>query len=159
LKTPYIPSGFHAATPYLIFDGTTAAAIEFYANAFGAVELPGRLTDPAGRVLHAEIRIDDSILRLGDEAPWRIARSPRSLGGASAFVHLYVPDVDAVVERALGLGAKLLLPLKDQFYGDRSASLADPFGHTWTIATHQEDLTPEEIARRFANLSRSDSGN
>jgi PhnB protein len=154
MNTAYVPAGFHAVTPYLIFDGSAAAAIDFYVKAFGAIELPGRLTDPAHAVLNAEIRIGDSILRLGDEAPWRIAKSPRSLGGTSAFVHLYVQDVDAVVARALALGARVLLPIKDQWYGDRSASIADPFGHSWTIATHREDLTPDEIATRFAAATR-----
>ena len=154
MNTAYVPAGFHAVTPYLIFDGSAAAAIDFYVKAFGAIELPGRLTDPAHAVLNAEIRIGDSILRLGDEAPWRIAKSPRSLGGTSAFVHLYVQDVDAVVARALALGARVLLPIKDQWYGDRSASIADPFGHSWTIATHREDLTPDEIAKRFAAATR-----
>lgn len=154
MNTAYVPAGFHAVTPYLIFDGSAAAAIDFYVKAFGAIELPGRLTGPAHAVLNAEIRIGDSILRLGDEAPWRIAKSPRSLGGTSAFVHLYVQDVDAVVARALALGARVLLPIKDQWYGDRSASIADPFGHSWTIATHREDLTPEEIAKRFAAATR-----
>jgi PhnB protein len=152
MKTTYVPAGFHAATPYLIFDGSAAAAIDFYVKAFGAMELPGRVTDPAHAVLNAEIKIGDSILRLGDEAPWRIAKSPRSLGGTTAFVHLYVEDVDAMVERAVALGARVLLPIKDQWYGDRSASIADPFGHAWTIATHREDLAPEELAKRFAAL-------
>jgi PhnB protein len=155
MPTTYVPAGFHSVTPYLIFDGSAAEAIEFYVQAFAAIELAGRVTDPAGRrVLNAEIKIGDSILRVGDEAPWRIARSPRSLGGTSAFVHLYVEDADAMVERAVALGARVLLPLQDQWYGDRSASIADPFGHTWTIATHREDLTPEELAQRFAAMMR-----
>jgi PhnB protein len=154
MRTAHVPAGFHTATPYLIFDGSAAAAIDFYVKAFGAIELPGRLTDPAQAVLNAEIRIGDSILRLGDEAPWRIAKSPQSLGGTTAFVHLYVEDADAMVERAVALGARVLLPLKDQWYGDRSASIADPFGHTWTIATHREDLAPEELAKRFAAATR-----
>jgi PhnB protein len=136
--------------PYLIFDGTAAQAIAFYCEAFGATELPGKLTDPAGRVLDAGIKIGDSVIRLGDGAPWRIAKSPRTLGGASSFVHLYVADADAVIGRAIALGAKILLPIKDQFYGDRAGSIADPFGHAWTIATHKEDLSPEELHRRFA---------
>ena len=154
MKTSHVPAGFHAATPYLIFDGSAAAAIDFYAKAFGAIELPGRLTDAAHAVLNVEIKIGDSILRLGDEVPWRIAKSPRSLGGTTAFVHLYVEDSDAMVERAVALEAKVLLPIKDQWYGDRSASIADPFGHTWTIATHREDLSPEELAKRFATAMR-----
>ena len=106
------PAGFHSATPYLIFDGTAADAIAFYRDVFAATELPGRLTDPAGRILNATILIGDSVIRVGDEAPWRIAKSPRTLGGASSFVHLYVTDADAVIERAVALGAKILLPIQ-----------------------------------------------
>jgi len=149
------PAGSHSATPYLIFDGTAADAIAFYGAAFGAIELPGRLTDPAGRILDAGITIGDSVIRVGDEAPWRIAKSPRTLGGASSFVHLYVADADAVIERAVALGARILLPIKDQFYGDRSGSIADPFEHAWTIATHKEDLSPEQIQARFAASLRA----
>ena len=143
------PAGSHSVTPYLIFDGTAAQAIAFYCEAFGATELPGRLTDPTGRVLDAGITIEDSVIRIGDEAPWRIAKSPRTLGGASSFVHLYVADADAVIGRAVALGARILLPIKDQFYGDRAGSIADPFEQAWTIATHKEDLSPEEIQQRF----------
>jgi PhnB protein len=133
-----------------MFDGTAADAIAFYRDAFGATELPGRLTDPAGRIVNAEIMVGDSVIRVGDEAPWRIAKSPRTLGGASSFVHLYVADADAVIARAVALGARILLPIKDQFYGDRAGSIADPFEQAWTIATHTQDLSPEEIRRRFA---------
>ncbi|MGB9244020.1 MAG: VOC family protein [Candidatus Acidiferrales bacterium] len=150
-----LPAGFHTAMPYLIFDGTAAQAIAFYREAFGATELPGRLTDPAGRVLDAGIMIGDSVIRVGDEAPWRIAKSPRTLGGASSFVHLYVADADAVIARAVALGAKILLPIKDQFYGDRAGSIADPFEQAWTIATHKEDISPEELKRRFTASLRS----
>jgi PhnB protein len=149
-QAPTLPAGFHTAMPYLIFNGTAAEAIAFYCEAFGATELPGRLTDPAGRVLDAGIMIGDSVMRVGDEAPWRIAKSPRTLGGASSFVHLYVADADAVIGRAVALGARILLPIKDQFYGDRAGSIADPFEQAWTIATHKEDLSPEEIQQRFA---------
>jgi PhnB protein len=151
-----IPAGFHSATPYLIFDGTASEAIAFYCDAFGATELPGRLTDPSGRVLDAAIMIGDSVIRVGDEARWRIAKSPRMLGGASSFVHLYVADADAVIDRAVALGAKPLLPIKDQFYGDRAGSVADPFGHAWTIATHKENLSPEELQQRFAASLRGE---
>ena len=108
------------------------------------------IRDSAGRILDAGIMIGDSVIRVGDEAPWRIAKSPRTLGGASSFVHLYVADADAVVGRAVALGARILLPIKDQFYGDRSGSIADPFEQAWTIATHKEDLSPEQIQQRFA---------
>ncbi|MGO8818741.1 MAG: VOC family protein [Terriglobia bacterium] len=149
-----IPAGFHSAIPYLIFDGTAADAMAFCREVFAATELPGRLTDTAGRILDAAILVGDSVIRVGDEAPWRIAKSPRTLGGASSFVHLYVPDADAVIERAVALGARTLLPVKDQFYGDRSGSIADPFAHAWTISTHKEELSPEEIRRRFADSLR-----
>ena len=139
------PAGFHSATPYLIFDGTAADAIAFYRDVFTAMELPGRLTNLAGRILDAAILIGDSVIRVGDEAPWRIAKSPRTLGGASSFVHLYVTDADAVIQRAVARGARILLPIRDQFYGDRSGSIADPFEQAWTIATHKEDLSPAEI--------------
>jgi len=148
------PAGFHSATPYLIFDGTAADAIAFYSAAFAAAEVPGRLTDRAGRILDAAIVIGDSVIRIGDEAPWRIAKSPRTLGGVSSFVHLYVTDADAAIGRAVALGARILLPVKDQFYGDRSGSIADPFEHAWTIATRKEDLTPEEIRQRFTDSLR-----
>jgi PhnB protein len=148
------PAGSHNATPYLIFDGTAAAAIGFYREVFAATELPGRLTDPAGRILDAGIQIGDSVVRIGDEAPWRIAKSPRTLGGASSFIHLYVSDVDGVVAKAVAQGARILLPIKDQFYGDRSGSIADPFEQAWTIATHKEDLSPEEIRQRFEDSLR-----
>jgi PhnB protein len=146
--------GSHSATPYLIFDGTAADAIAFYRDVFAATELPGRLTDPGGRILDAAILIGDSVIRVGDEAPWRIAKSPRTLGGASSLVHLYVSDADTVIARAVALGARILLPLKDQFYGDRAGSIADPFEQAWTIATHKEDLSPEEIRQRFTNSLR-----
>ena len=154
LQASSTPAGFHSATPYLIFDGTAADAIAFYRHVFAATELPGRLTDPAGRILDAAVLIGDSVIRVGDEAPWRIAKSPRTLGGASSFVHLYVTDADAVIGRAVALGARILLPIKDQFYGDRSGSIADPFEQAWTIATHKEDLSPEEIRQRFTDSLR-----
>jgi PhnB protein len=106
-------------------------------------------------VLNAEIMIGDSVIRIGDEAPWRIAKSPRTLGGASSFVHLYVADADAVIARAVALGVRTLLPIKDQFYGDRAGSIADPFEQAWTIATHKEDLSPEEIRKRFNDSLRA----
>jgi PhnB protein len=153
-QTSSTPADFHSATPYLIFDGTAADAIAFYCDVFAATELPGRLTNPTGRILDTAILIGDSVIRVGDEAPWRIAKSPRTLGGTSSFVHLYVIDADAVIERAVVRGARILLPIRDQFYGDRSGSIADPFEQAWTIATHKEDLSPEEIHRRFTDSLR-----
>ena len=155
LQASSMPAGFHSATPYLILDGTAAEAIAFYCKAFGAAELLGRLTDPGGSFLEAGIMIGDSVIRVGDETPWRIAKRPRTLGGASSFVHLYVTDADEVIGRAVALGARIILPIKDQFYGDRSGSIADPLEQAWTIATHKEYLSPEEIQQLFAAFLRS----
>jgi PhnB protein len=143
-----IPEGFHSVTPYLTVRGA-AEAIDFYRRAFGAVELM-RLPGPGGTITHAEVRIGDSIVMLADEAPEMGTRSPESLGGTGVSLYVYVEDVDAVVARAAGAGAKVTLPARDMFWGDRFASVVDPFGHVWGLATHQEDLSPDEIARRRA---------
>jgi PhnB protein len=141
-----IPDGYHSVTPYLILSGA-AAAIDFYTAAFGAKERV-RMTGPDGRIGHAEIVVGDSTVMLADEAPERGIRSPRSLGGAGVHLLLYVEDVDARFQRAMAAGAKVLRPLADQFYGDRSGTLEDPFGHQWTIATHVEDVAPQEMKKR-----------
>ena len=141
-----IPEGYRTATPYLIVRGA-ADAIEFYKRAFGATEML-RMADPQGRVGHAEIRIGDSVIMLADEHPAMGYRGPRSLGGSSVSILLYLDDVDAVFDRAVKAGAKALRPVANQFYGDRSGTLEDPFGHVWTIATHVEDVAPEELKRR-----------
>lgn len=141
-----IPDGYHSLTPYLIIDGA-AAALDFYREAFGAVEL-FRLPGPDGRLGHAEIQLGNSRVMLADEFPEMDARGPRTLGGSPVGLCLYVPDVDAVFARALAAGATVQRPLADQFYGDRSATVVDPFGHKWTIATHIEDVSPEEMERR-----------
>jgi len=143
-----IPEGYHSVTPYLIVTGA-ASAIEFYKHAFGAKEVM-RIPHPDGRVGHAELQIGDSRIMLADEFPEMGARSPMSLGGTPVGIQLYVDDVDAVATRALAAGAKMLRPVKDQFYGDRSGTLNDPFGHQWTISTHKEDISPEEMQRRAA---------
>lgn len=141
-----IPEGYHAVTPYLVVhDG--AGALAFYARAFGAREL-FRMPRPDGRVSHAELQIGDSRVMLADEAPEIGARSPRSLGGSPVLIHLYVPDVDATVARAVAAGATLTRPVTDQFYGDRNGGLADPYGHVWFVATHVEDVPPDELERR-----------
>jgi PhnB protein len=142
-----IPDGYHTATPVLIVNGA-ARAIEFYQNAFGAKELM-RFPDPSGRIAHAEIKIGDSTIMLADEYPAMGNRSPESLGGTASSIHLYVEDVDAVAERALGNGAKEVRPVTNQFYGDRSGTFADPFGHIWSIATHIEDVSMEELQNRM----------
>jgi PhnB protein len=150
-----VPDGYHSITPYMIVDGATAA-IEFYKQAFGAEELM-RIAAPANKLGHAEIRIGDSIVMLADEAPEWNARSPRTLGGSPVSIMLYVEDVDAVIGRAVDASAKLLRPVEDKFYGDRAGSLEDPYGHQWHIATHQEDLSPEEIQKRAAAFMQQSS--
>jgi PhnB protein len=150
-----IPEGYHSVTPYLIVTGA-ASAIEFYKHAFGAKELM-RIPHPDGRVGHAELQIGDSRIMLADEFPEMGARSPMTLGGTPVGIQLYVDDVDAVTRRALAAGAKTLRPVKDQFYGDRSGTLSDPFGHQWTISTHKEDVSLEEMQRRAAAAAASAS--
>lgn len=142
-----IPEGYHAVTPYLIVNGAREA-IEFYKRAFGASEI--MRMDQGDKIGHAEIQIGDSRIMLADEFPTMNIRGPRSIGGTPVSIMIYVEDVDAVVARAVDAGAKLERPVKDQFYGDRSGSIEDPYGHIWHIATHKEDLTPEEISRRAA---------
>jgi PhnB protein len=153
MATPAIPEGYRTATPYLIVQGA-ADAIEFYKRAFGATEML-RMADPQGRVGHAEIRIGDSVIMLADEHPGMGYRAPSSLGGSSVSILLYLEEVDAVFERATKAGAKVLRPVANQFYGDRSGTLEDPFGHVWTIATHVEDVPPEELRRRAEAAMRS----
>ena len=143
-----IPDGYHTVTPYLIIKGA-AGAIEFYKKAFGATEL-FRMTQPDGRVGHAEIKIGNSPIMLADEFPEMGARSPQSLGGSPVSILLYVEDVDALAGQAIAAGAKVTRPVKDQFYGDRSGSFEDPFGHHWHIATHKEDVSAEELEKRAA---------
>jgi PhnB protein len=143
-----IPDGYHSATPYLIVQGA-ADAIDFYKRAFGATEL-FRMQDTGGKIGHAEIRIGDSVIMLADEHPDAGYRGPRSLGGSAVSIMLYMEDVDEVVARAVRAGARLQREVANQFYGDRNGTLEDPFGHVWTIATHVEDVPPEEIERRVA---------
>jgi PhnB protein len=142
-----IPAGYHTVTPYLIVKGG-AAALEFYTKAFGAQEL-FRMPGPDGVLAHAEMQIGDSRIMLADEFPNMGHRGPQSLGGTSVSLLLYVEDVDARFRQAIAAGAKELKPVENQFYGDRSGTLTDPFGHVWTIATHVEDVSPEEMDRRM----------
>jgi PhnB protein len=141
-----IPAGYHTLTPYLTLDDATEA-IEFYKDAFGAEERV-RMEAPGGKIGHAELQIGDSILMLADAFPHSTSRAPRELGGTTAGVFLYVDDVDAVVKSAVKAGAQVAQEVEDMFWGDRFGSVKDPFGHIWSIATHVEDLTPEEIAER-----------
>lgn len=149
-KTRPIPDGYHTATPYLVIKNA-GKAIEFYKEAFGATELT-RLATPDGNVMHAEIKIGDSPIMLCDECPDWNALSPQTIGGTAVSIVLYVEDVDAVVNRAVTAGAKLLMPVEDQFWGDRMGTVADPFGHKWSVATHIEDVSPEEISKRAKAL-------
>jgi len=146
-----IPDGYQSVTPYLIISGANAA-IEFYKDVFGASERM-RLAMPGGNVGHAELLIGGSVIMLADECPEIDARSPKTVGGSPVMLHLYVEDVDAVVARAAAAGAKILQPVETKFYGDRGGSIADPFGHIWHVATHVEDVTPEETQRRAAALN------
>jgi PhnB protein len=148
-----IPDGYNSVTSYLIIQGA-ARAIKFYEEAFGATEL-FRLADPSGKVGHAEISIGDSRIMLADEYPEMGFRSPQSLGGSPVGIHLYVEDVDSVADRAVAAGATVLRAVQDQFYGDRSGSVADPYGHVWHVATHKEDLSMEEIGKRAAAQHKS----
>jgi PhnB protein len=143
-----IPDGYHTVTPYLIIKGA-ADALEFYKKAFGATEL-FRMAQPDGKIGHAEIKIGDSPIMLADEFPEMGYRSPQSLGGSPVSILLYVEDVDGLFNQAVGAGAKIDKPLEDKFYGDRGGSLVDPFGHIWHIATHKEDVSPEEMEKRMA---------
>jgi PhnB protein len=145
-KVKAIPDGYHTATPYLFVKGA-AGAIDFYKAAFKAKELM-RMAAPGGRVGHAQIKIGDSYIMLSDESPDMGACGPKTLGGSPVMLYLYVKDVDAVVAQAVAAGAKLVHPVKDQFYGDRSGGLEDPFGHIWHVATHKEDVPPKELRKR-----------
>ena len=151
-KVKPIPEGYHTATPYLIVKDA-AHAIEFYKKAFGATELM-RMPGPGGKIGHAEIKIGDSPIMLADEVPGMGFRSPESLGGSPISILLYVEDVDVVFSEALAAGAKVQRPVADQFYGDRTGGVTDPFGHVWYIATHKEDVSPEEMKKRAAAAGR-----
>ena len=142
-----IPDGYHSLTPYLIVDGA-ARALEFYARAFGAEEL-FRMPVAGGRIGHAEMRVGNSRIMLADGNPEMGSRSPKALGGSSITLLLYVEEVDKVFARALQAGALVQRPLANQFYGDRTGGVVDPFGHIWLLATHIEDVAPEEMERRM----------
>ena len=142
-----IPDGYHSVTPYLIINGA-GDAIEFYKKAFGATEL--FRMEHEGKVGHAEIKIGNSPIMLADEYPQMGYRSPKTIGGTPVSLMIYVEDADTTFNQAIKSGGVQLKPLQDQFYGDRSGTLTDPFGHVWTVATHKEDVTPEEIDKRMA---------
>jgi PhnB protein len=155
-KVQPIPAGYHAVTPYLSVRGA-ARAIEFYKSAFGAAEIM-RMPGPDGKLGHAEVKIGASRVMLSDEYPAMAFLSPESRGGTTVHLHLYVKDVDATVARAVGAGGKLVRPVQDQFYGDRTGTLEDPFGHVWHIATHVEDLSKAELRRRADDMAKKAAG-
>jgi PhnB protein len=146
MPTKPIPEGYHTLSTYLAVDDA-ARAIEYYEQAFGAKEVV-RMDAPGGKIGHAELEIGDSRIMLSDPFPQASTRPPKELGGASASVFMYVEDVDAVVNRAVDAGATVTMEVADQFWGDRFGSIADPFGHVWSIATHVEDVPPQEMAER-----------
>ena len=156
-KPKPIPDGYHSLTPYL-YIRNAAKALEYYKKAFGAQEL-FRMACPDGESIgHAEMKVGDSIFMLADEMPAHGIKSPQSIGGSASALMIYVPDVDAVFQRAVSAGGTVVRPLKNQFYGDRSGSLTDPFGHQWTIATHVEDVPPDEMERRAAKAMAEMAG-
>jgi PhnB protein len=147
-KVAPVPAGYHTVTPYLVCRGA-AEAIEFYKKAFGAKEKM-RMPMPDGKIGHAELKIGDSHIMLGDEQPERGASAPQTVGGTPVAVFLYVPNVDKVFAQAVAAGATVEMPLENMFWGDRYGKLSDPFGHKWSLATHIEDLSPKEMAKRGA---------
>jgi PhnB protein len=146
----YIPEGYHSITPYLVIKGA-AKAIEYYKNVFGATVIV-RMDGPNGTVGHAELQIGDSRIMLADENPAMGNRSAESIGASPVSLYVYLPDCDKVVQKAVAAGAKTLKPVEDQFYGDRSGFIQDPFGHLWGIATHKEDVSAEEMKERMKKL-------
>ena len=154
-KVDPIPEGYRSVTPYLIIDGATEA-IEFYKQVLGASEVMRMAFGE--KVGHAELQIGDSRIMLSDEHPEMGALGPKSVGGTPVMIHVYLEDVDEVADRAVAAGAELVRPVQDQFYGDRSGMFTDPWGHSWAIATHVEDVTPEEIERRQAEMGKGECG-
>ncbi|MGA2422757.1 MAG: VOC family protein [Terriglobales bacterium] len=152
-KVHYIPKGYNSITPYLIIKGA-AKAIDYYKNIFGATEVV-RMAGPDGRIGHAELKIGDSFIMLADEFPEMDHRGPLTLGSSPVSILLYVKDVDSTVERAVAAGAKILKPVQDQFYGDRSGFIQDPFGHLWGVATHKEDVSPKEMKERMKKAHKA----
>jgi PhnB protein len=146
-----IPQGFHSATAYLTLNDA-ARAIDFYKRAFGAQEVM-RMKGPDGKIGHAEIKIGDSVIMLADEMPGSGSRSPQSLGGTTAGIFLYVENADAVFNQAVAAGAKVDAPLADMFWGDRYGRVKDPFGHSWSVATHKDDVAPAEMSKRMQEFA------
>jgi PhnB protein len=151
-KVEPIPEQYPGVTPYLSINDA-ASAIEFYKKGFGATEL-SRLNNPDGTIGHAEIKVGSAIVMLADENPKYGNLSPKTLGGSAVRLHMYVEDVDTFFDKAVAAGAKVLIPIADQFYGDRSGRLEDPFGHVWLVSTHTEDVSPEEMQKRMEAYSQ-----
>jgi PhnB protein len=154
-KVPHIPKGYNSITPYLIIKGA-AQAIEYYKRVFGATEIM-RMPGPNGQVGHAELQIGDSHIMLADENPsmGQGHTSATTIGASPVSLYVYVPEVDKVFDRAIAEGAKILKPVQDQFYGDRSGFLQDPFGHLWGVATHVEDVSADEMQRRMQKMMQA----
>jgi PhnB protein len=150
-KVPYIPKGYNTVTPYLVIKGA-AKAIDYYKNVFGATVVM-RMDTPDGRVGHAELKIGDSIIMLADENPQMGSVSATTIGNSPVSLYVYLPDVDRVVDKAKTEGAKIVKPVQDQFYGDRTGFLQDPFGHFWGIATHIEEVSPQEMKERMKKMA------
>ena len=151
-----IPEGYPQVTPYLVVDGA-AAAIDFYGAVFGTTERM-RMPAPGGKIGHAELQLGNSVIMLADEAPEVGALSPPTVGGSPVTLSVYVEDVDGVMARAEQAGATVLRPVETQFYGDRSGQFEDPFGHKWSVASHVEDVSPEEMGRRSAEMAGGAGG-
>jgi PhnB protein len=151
-----IPEHYRTVTPYLYIKGVPEA-IEYYKKVFGATELV-RMPGPGGKVMHAEIKIGDSIIMMSEENLEMGAKSPATLGGSPFLLHVYVTDVDAIAKKAVDGGAKLIRPVKDQFYGDRTGTVIDPFGFVWNIGTHVEDVSPEEMKKRMTAAMSQGAG-
>jgi PhnB protein len=152
-----VPERYGSVTPNLVFHNA-AKAIEFYKKAFGATELPGRAPGPNGTIMHAELQIGDSIIFVNDTHGKTVASAVEAGHSTPLYLHLYVPDVDAVFKSAIAEGARVEMPVQDMFWGDRYGKLTDPFGHQWGVATHKEDVSPEEIARRQAAFFAKSAG-
>ena len=151
-----IPEGMHSITPHLVCAGA-AKALDFYQQAFGATEV-GRMPGPDGRLMHAAMKIGDSTVMLADEMPEWGSLGPKALKGSPVTIHIYVEDVDALVARAVKAGAKVTMPVEEQFWGDRYGKLEDPFGHHWSVATHVRDVTPEEMKKAMHQMSAQKGG-
>ena len=150
-KVKPIPENYHRVTPYLVVDGA-AEAIDFYSRVFGATEVM-RMPAPGNKIGHAEIKVGDSVVMLADAVAGMGHKSPKTLGGSPVSLLLYVEDTDTTVKPAVENGAKLSRPVEDQFYGDRMGTVEDPFGHVWHVATHVEDVSPEEMKRRMESMA------